>query len=220
MDTAITSLAMENKSTRLEIAGFQSCVTGLKHQMVTTVDLVHTVLDKDQELLFLRSKLIDLEDRSQRDILPKLTEIVFKLLLEFQRAHSLGPKRKLCPIIACLLRHEQVRQLLSVSRAHRPFKTDDSEIRITGDFSKEANECLRGFLALQTRMRQLEVCETMDHQQWISKNFYDQEDLQIYLDSLQSQSMDTMDSDRPLRPSCDNRDTSLPLPSQERPGRF
>ncbi|KAJ1187069.1 hypothetical protein NDU88_003848 [Pleurodeles waltl] len=148
MDTAITSLMTETKSMHLEIAEFQSHVTGLEHQMTTIEDHVNTVLDKDQEFLFLHSKLIDLEDRSQRDnihlfvflehaegtdipsflrsVLPKLTDAAFKPPLEFQRAHRLGPKRtdgtsKPHPIIACLLRNEQVHQFLTVARAHRPF---------------------------------------------------------------------------------------------------
>ncbi|KAJ1100253.1 hypothetical protein NDU88_005340 [Pleurodeles waltl] len=116
MDIAITSLTSETKSMHLDIAGFQSCVTGLEHRMATVEDHIHTVLDEDQELEFLRSKLIDLEDRSQRknirhfvfpeqaegtetpsflcSVLPQLTKTVFKLQLEFQRAHRLGLKRK------------------------------------------------------------------------------------------------------------------------------
>ncbi|KAJ1091112.1 hypothetical protein NDU88_004239 [Pleurodeles waltl] len=139
MDTAITSLTMEAKSMLLDIAGFQSQVTGLEHRMMTMEDHIHTFLDKEQDLLFLRSKLTDLEDRSRRNnvcffgfpehaedtdtpsflraILPKLTEIAFDPPLEFQRAHRLGPKRKdgtsrPCPIIACLLRHGQALRLL------------------------------------------------------------------------------------------------------------
>ncbi|KAJ1192461.1 hypothetical protein NDU88_001768 [Pleurodeles waltl] len=178
MDTAITSLMTETKSMRLVIAGFQSCVTGLEHRIATMEDHVYTVLDKDQELLFLHSKLIELEARSQRDnirlfgfpehaegtdipsfllsVLPKLTETVFEPPLEFQRAHRLGPKRKdgtskPRPAIACLLRHEQVHQLLSAAQAHRPFKTDGYEIRITDDFSRETNERRKGFLALRLK---------------------------------------------------------------------
>ncbi|KAJ1141223.1 hypothetical protein NDU88_007558 [Pleurodeles waltl] len=177
MDTAITSLTTETKSMRSEIAGFQSRVTGLEHRMVTLEDHVHTVLDKDQELLFLRSKLIDLEDRSRRDniclfgfpehaegtdtpsllryVLPKLTETVFEPPLEFQRAHRLGQKRKdgtskPRPIIACLLRHEQVRQFQSAGREHGPFKSDRYEVCITDDFSRETNE-QKGVLSTQTQ---------------------------------------------------------------------
>ncbi|KAJ1207559.1 hypothetical protein NDU88_002950 [Pleurodeles waltl] len=54
----------------------------------------------------------------------------------------------------------------------------------------------------------------------VSNNFYDPEDVQTYLDSIQSQSMDTTDSSQPLRPSCDNRDTSSPTFRQEGPGRI
>ncbi|KAJ1090052.1 hypothetical protein NDU88_003192 [Pleurodeles waltl] len=171
--------------------------------MATMEDHVHTVLDKDQELLFLRSKLIDLENRSRRDniclsgfpehaevqtphstvqsflhsVLPKLNEKVFEPRLEFQRAHCLGPKRKdgtskPRPIIACLLRHEQVRQLLSAARAHGPFKTDGYEVRITGDFSRETNERRKGFLALRPRMRQFEEKYGLFEpaRLWITKN--------------------------------------------------
>ncbi|KAJ1180597.1 hypothetical protein NDU88_005818 [Pleurodeles waltl] len=67
MEIAKTSLTSETKSVSLDIAGFQSRVTGLEHRMVTVEDHVHMVLDKDQELEFLCSKLIDLEDRSWRD---------------------------------------------------------------------------------------------------------------------------------------------------------
>ncbi|KAJ1149741.1 hypothetical protein NDU88_002546 [Pleurodeles waltl] len=71
--------------------------------------------DRDQELLYLRSKLTDLEDRSRRnnvrflgfpegiegtdiltylrDTLPKLADTTFDPPLEFQRAHRLGLKR-------------------------------------------------------------------------------------------------------------------------------
>ncbi|KAJ1131213.1 hypothetical protein NDU88_009552 [Pleurodeles waltl] len=71
--------------------------------------------NRDQELLFLRSKLMDLEDRSRRDNVrflgfpeniegedlhrflrdpqPRLTGITFEPPLEFQRAHRLGPRR-------------------------------------------------------------------------------------------------------------------------------
>ncbi|KAJ1210073.1 hypothetical protein NDU88_005441 [Pleurodeles waltl] len=184
MDLAITSLTSETKSMPLDIAGFQSWVTGLEHRMVTVEGHMHMVLDKDQELGFLHSKLIDLEDRSRRDnirlfgfpeqaegadtssflrtVLPQLTETVFDLPLEFQRAHCLGPRRKdgsskPRQIIACLLRHEQVRQLLTVARAQGPFKTNGYEIRITANFWRETNERWKGFLALRPKMRQLEV---------------------------------------------------------------
>ncbi|KAJ1199167.1 hypothetical protein NDU88_003007 [Pleurodeles waltl] len=115
MDSAMVSLVVETKSIRTEIASFQICVLGLE-QRVSKVE-VHSSFfqDRDQELLFLRSKLTDLEDRSQRDnvgfigfpeniegedlhrflrdTLPRLTGITFEPPLEFQRAHRLGPRR-------------------------------------------------------------------------------------------------------------------------------
>ncbi|KAJ1090182.1 hypothetical protein NDU88_003317 [Pleurodeles waltl] len=52
-----------------------------------------------------------------RETLPKLTGLTFDPPLEFQRVHRLGPKRRdnanhPLPIIPCLLRHVQTRQLL------------------------------------------------------------------------------------------------------------
>ncbi|KAJ1113249.1 hypothetical protein NDU88_001503 [Pleurodeles waltl] len=115
MDNAMASLTVETKSIRLDIAGFQSRVMGLEQKVTMVEGQVATSQDRDQEFLYLRSKLIDLEDRSQRDNvrflgfletiegedmhsflwegLPKLTGITFDPPLEFQRAHRLGHKR-------------------------------------------------------------------------------------------------------------------------------
>ncbi|KAJ1123831.1 hypothetical protein NDU88_002298 [Pleurodeles waltl] len=249
MDTAITSLTLETKSMCSEIAGFPTRVSGLEHQMATMEDHVHKAMDKDQELLFLRSKLTDLEDRSQRDniclfgfpehvggtdtfsflrsVLPKLTQIAFDPPLEFQKAHRLGPKRKdgtskPRPIIACLLRHGQAQQLLSAARVHGPIKMDGFEIRITADFSRETNDRWNGFLALGPKMRQLEVKYGLFEpaRLWVTKNgvskdFYNPEDLHIFLDGLQPESMDTTSPDRPLQPSSDNQSTLPPTTNQE-----
>ncbi|KAJ1177161.1 hypothetical protein NDU88_002423 [Pleurodeles waltl] len=43
MDTGITSLTMETKPMCSEIAGFQSCVTGLEQRMATMADQVHSL---------------------------------------------------------------------------------------------------------------------------------------------------------------------------------
>ncbi|KAJ1150275.1 hypothetical protein NDU88_003070 [Pleurodeles waltl] len=66
MDNAIISLTAETKSMGLDIVGFQSRASGLE-QRVATVKGITTFQGRDQELLYLRSKLIDLEDRSRRD---------------------------------------------------------------------------------------------------------------------------------------------------------
>ncbi|KAJ1201805.1 hypothetical protein NDU88_005611 [Pleurodeles waltl] len=168
MDASIFSLTLEIKSMRSDIAGFQSRVAGLEHRMGTLEAHMTTVQDRDQDLLYLRSKITDLEDSSQRDnfclfgfpendagsdvqaflcsLLPKLTSLTFDPPLEFQRAHRVGPKHpdgasRPHPIIACLLHHAQTRQLLQVARNHGPFRMKRYEIRITDDYSKDTNEC-------------------------------------------------------------------------------
>ncbi|KAJ1143064.1 hypothetical protein NDU88_009376 [Pleurodeles waltl] len=136
MDSAMVSLTAETKSICMEIASFQTCVLGLEQRVSTVEAQSASFQDRDQEHLFLRSKLTDLEDRSRRDnlrflgfpeniegedlhgflrdTLPKLTGITFDPPLEFQRAHRLGPRRpgtdaRPRAIIACLLRHAQAR---------------------------------------------------------------------------------------------------------------
>ncbi|KAJ1156366.1 hypothetical protein NDU88_009088 [Pleurodeles waltl] len=204
---------------RLEIAGLQLQVTGLDQQVTLVETHIASWTDRDQELLYLRSKLIDLEDRSHRnnvhfhgfpeniegtdihsylqETLPKLTGITFDLPLEFQRVHRLGPKwrdvaNRPSPIIACLLRHVQTRQLLQAARAHGPFWSDDLEVRLTDDFSKETNDRRRAFLDLRPCLRQLDVKYGLIEpaQVWITKNgesqdFYDPVDLQVFLEGLQ-----------------------------------
>ncbi|KAJ1179792.1 hypothetical protein NDU88_005026 [Pleurodeles waltl] len=130
VDTAMTALTAETRSMRLEIAGFQSQISGLDHRVAAVESQVALQTDRDQEVLYLRSKLTDLEDRSRRnnirflgfpegiegtdilsylrDTLPKLAHIIFDPPLEFQRAHRLGLKRqngkdRPRPIIACFL---------------------------------------------------------------------------------------------------------------------
>ncbi|KAJ1113227.1 hypothetical protein NDU88_001481 [Pleurodeles waltl] len=96
----------ETKSIRLDIAGFQSRVTGLEQRVATVETHVISSRDRDQELLYLCSKMIDLEARSRRDnvrflgfpettegmdihsflgeALPKLTGLTFTLPWSFK----------------------------------------------------------------------------------------------------------------------------------------
>ncbi|KAJ1125876.1 hypothetical protein NDU88_004291 [Pleurodeles waltl] len=67
IDSTICMLAAETKSIRLDIVGFQALVTGLEQCVTTMEDHINTMPECDQELLCLRSKLINLEDRSRRD---------------------------------------------------------------------------------------------------------------------------------------------------------
>ncbi|KAJ1209606.1 hypothetical protein NDU88_004980 [Pleurodeles waltl] len=167
MDNAMVALTAETRSMRLEIAGFQLQISGLDHRVTTVETQVASWTDRDQELLHLRSKLTNLEDRSSRnnicllgflegiegadilsylrDTLPKLTDTTFDPPLEFQREHRLGPKRqdgkgRPRPIIACMLRHGQARQLLQTARTQGPLQLGTLEIRLSADFSKETAE--------------------------------------------------------------------------------
>ncbi|KAJ1206205.1 hypothetical protein NDU88_001614 [Pleurodeles waltl] len=115
MDSAIASLTAETKSIRMDIASFQTRILGLEQRVLTVEVRASSFQDRDQELLFLRSKLTDLEDRSRRDnvrflgfpeniegedlhgflrdALPRMTGTTFDPPLEFQQVHRLGPRR-------------------------------------------------------------------------------------------------------------------------------
>ncbi|KAJ1107210.1 hypothetical protein NDU88_004603 [Pleurodeles waltl] len=67
MDTAMVALTAETRFIRLEIAGFQSQISGLDHRVAAVENQVALQTDRDQELLHLCSKLTDLEDRSRRN---------------------------------------------------------------------------------------------------------------------------------------------------------
>ncbi|KAJ1198491.1 hypothetical protein NDU88_002332 [Pleurodeles waltl] len=227
MDTAMSALPAETRSMRLEIAGFQSQISGLDHRVAAVESQVVLQTDRDQELLYLRSKLTDLEDRSHRnnirflgfpepiegtdilsylrDTLPKLADITFDPPLEFQRAHRLGLKRqngqdRPRPIIACFLRHGQVRQLLQLSRRQGPLRLGPLETRLSADFSKETADRRRAFLSFRPRLRHLDVKFGLFEpaRMWITKNgesrtFYDPEDLKSFLEGLHdpTQSMES-----------------------------
>ncbi|KAJ1184243.1 hypothetical protein NDU88_001051 [Pleurodeles waltl] len=126
------------------------------------------------------------------------------------QVHRLGPKQRddanrPRPIIACLLRHVQTRQLLQAARVHGPFRLDDLEVRLTANFSKETSEPRRAFLTLRPRLHQLDVkyglfepARMLITKNGVSRDFYDPDDLQVFLEGLQNQtqSMDTASSIR------------------------
>ncbi|KAJ1145940.1 hypothetical protein NDU88_012223 [Pleurodeles waltl] len=178
MDSRMISLTEETKSMRLDIAGFQSRVTTLEQRLTMVETQATLAADRDQELLYLHSKVIDLEDRSRRDnvrflgfpeeiegadaqsflknILSQLTGLIFDPPLEFQRANRLSPKCREGanhpgPIIACFLRPTQACQLLQKARMQGPFRMNDLQIQMTADFSNETSECIKAFLALRPR---------------------------------------------------------------------
>ncbi|KAJ1163147.1 hypothetical protein NDU88_003610 [Pleurodeles waltl] len=187
MDSAMNSLTAETKSMRLDIAGFQTQVSGLDQRVTTVESQVASWVDRDQELLHLHSKLIDLEDRSHRN---NIRLLGFPENVEGVDIYS---------YLRCLLRHTQARQLLQAARAQGTLWSDNLEIRLTADFSKEANNRRKAFLSLRPRLRQLDVKYGLFEpaRMWITKNgesrdFYDPEDLGAFLEGLkdQTQSMD------------------------------
>ncbi|KAJ1084533.1 hypothetical protein NDU88_004680 [Pleurodeles waltl] len=240
MDASLSSLTLETKSMRSDIAGLETQVT--------------TYRDRDQDLLYLRSKLTDLEDRSRRDnirllgipeheegtdmqaflgsVLPKLTSLDFDPPLEFQRAHRVGPKRsdtslRPRPIIACLLRHNHARQILQTVRKQGPFRIGQHDIRITADYSKDTNEQRKAFLALRPRLRQLGMKFGLfdPARMWvtnnsISKDLYNPDELSLFLDSLQHQSMDSTNPDCSQDTGRENEGGGLLPPGPEKEGQL
>ncbi|KAJ1215455.1 hypothetical protein NDU88_003064 [Pleurodeles waltl] len=115
MNSTISSIVAETKSIRTDIAGFQTGVLGLEQHVTAIEDHINTARYRDQEIICLHSKLIDLDNRSCGDnghfigireqaegadiqaflrcTLPNLTGILFNPTLEFQRTRHLGPKR-------------------------------------------------------------------------------------------------------------------------------
>ncbi|KAJ1208646.1 hypothetical protein NDU88_004029 [Pleurodeles waltl] len=199
MDNAMVALMAETRSMRLEIAGFQSQISGLDQRVTTDQAQAASWTNRDQELFYLRSRLTDLEDRSRRnnihllgvpegtegadipsylrDMLPKLTDTTFYPPLEFQRAHRLGPKRqdgkgRPHPIIACMLRHGQARKLLQKARTQGPLRLGTMEIRLSADFTRETAERRIAFLSLRPRLRHLNVKFGLFEpaRMWITKN--------------------------------------------------
>ncbi|KAJ1159987.1 hypothetical protein NDU88_000490 [Pleurodeles waltl] len=66
-DSKIKDLSADSKSIRVNVAGFQDKVTDLGYRLHTVESRLAALPDKEQELQFLRHKLTDLEDRSQRE---------------------------------------------------------------------------------------------------------------------------------------------------------
>ncbi|KAJ1148580.1 hypothetical protein NDU88_001408 [Pleurodeles waltl] len=186
MDNAMTALTAETRSMRLEIAGFQSQISGLDHRVAAVESQVALQTDRDQELLHLRSKLTDLEDRSGGNNIRFLGFPANRRGLKRQNG-----KDRPRPIIACFIRHGQARQLLQISRMQGPLRLGSVEIRLSADFSKETADRSRGFLSLRPRLRHLDVKFAIFEpaRMWITKNgesrtFYDPEDLKTFLEGL------------------------------------
>ncbi|KAJ1114169.1 hypothetical protein NDU88_002408 [Pleurodeles waltl] len=224
MDQKITDLTIASSSFRAEIAGFKDTADALDQRLTTVEDQMATLPDQEIELRSLRAKVTDLEDRSRRDnirlfgilerkegsdtkaflqsLLPDLFDIEFSLPLEFQLAHRIGPSHKATsdkprPIIACFLRHDQARQVLSAAKTQGPASLDGHEIRVAADFSRLTNEKRKTFLAFRPQIRRLDIKYGLFEpaRRWItycdkSKDFTEPEDLSLFLNDLISHPMD------------------------------
>ncbi|KAJ1101106.1 hypothetical protein NDU88_006179, partial [Pleurodeles waltl] len=183
MDASITSITLETKSMRAEIAGFQSRVTGLEQRMGLVEAQTTMSRDRDQDLIYLRSKLTDMEDRSRRDNI---------------RLHGIPENEEGGDVQTFLRSILPKLTLLDFDPPHGPFQLDQYDIRITADYSKETNDRRKAFLALRPRLRQLEIkyglfdpARMSVTKNGVSKDFYNPEELQLFLDSFQPQSMDS-----------------------------
>ncbi|KAJ1155412.1 hypothetical protein NDU88_008142 [Pleurodeles waltl] len=184
MDLKITDLTLASSSIHSDRACFRETVTNLDQRLSAVEDNVAAIPDQEEELRSLRTKLTELEDRSRRDnvcffgipeqkegsdiktFLSSLLTHHFGIELspppEFQRVHRIGPLHKAStnkprPIIACFLRHEQARQVISAAKTRRPISLDGHEIRVAVDFSRLTNDRRRTFLALCPKLRSLDI---------------------------------------------------------------
>ncbi|KAJ1128533.1 hypothetical protein NDU88_006911 [Pleurodeles waltl] len=184
MDLKITDLTVASSSIRADIAGFRETVNTLDQCLTAVEDQVAVIPDQEEELRTLRAKITDLEDRSRRDNIrffgvPEQKEgsdikaflrslltnhfgIEFSPPPEFQRVHRIGPPHKATankprPIIACFLRHEQARQVISAAKTQGPVSLEGHEIRVAADFSRLTNEKRRAFLALRLQLRTMDI---------------------------------------------------------------
>ncbi|KAJ1192565.1 hypothetical protein NDU88_001872 [Pleurodeles waltl] len=184
MDLKITDLTVASSSIHADIAGFRETANALDQCITAVEDQVAVLPDLEVELRSLRAKITDLEDRSRRDnvrffgipehkegsdiksFLKSLLSDLFGIELssppEFQRVHRIGPLHKATSdkprlIIACFLRHEQARQIISAAKTQDPVSLEGHEIRVAADFSRLTNEQRKAFLALRPQLRNLDI---------------------------------------------------------------
>ncbi|KAJ1121986.1 hypothetical protein NDU88_000492 [Pleurodeles waltl] len=177
---------LQEISMRLDLAGFQSQLSGLDQRVTTVETQVASWTDRDLELSHLRRKLSDLEDKSRRnnvrllgflegvegaDIVPEGTQA--------------GPQE--------------------TARTQGLLRSGNLEIQMSADFSKETADGRKAFLSFHTQLRRLEVKFGLFEpaRMWITKNgeslnFYDPEDLRTFLKRLQDQAQSMEMTAHPL----------------------
>ncbi|KAJ1202881.1 hypothetical protein NDU88_006676 [Pleurodeles waltl] len=87
------------------------------------------------------------------------------------------------------------------------------------DYSKDTNERRKAYLALRPRLRQMEMKYGIfdPARMWVPKNgvskdFYNPEELKLFLDSFQHQPMDSTTTTRPQDTSGDDDDSGISPP--------
>ncbi|KAJ1181944.1 hypothetical protein NDU88_007143 [Pleurodeles waltl] len=202
MDNAMVVLTAETRSMRLDLAGFQSQLSGLDQRVTTVETQVASWTDRDLELSHLRG-----QEPPEQCSPPWISG---RRGGRRHRAHRLGPRRqdgngRPRPIIACMLRHTQARQLLQTARTQGLLRSGNLEIRMSADFSKETADRRKAFLSFRTQLRLLEVKFGLFEpaRMWITKNgesqnFYGPEDVRTFLERLQDQTLSMEMAAHPL----------------------
>ncbi|KAJ1181788.1 hypothetical protein NDU88_006987 [Pleurodeles waltl] len=142
--------------------------------------------DTSHDIWYVQQKMTDIEDRSRRNnlkiighleqiekddmlgfvtnLIPTLINITVTVPLEFQRAHCISSRtsdRSTNPrhTLACCLRHQQARQIITVARKHGPYAYDKEkkQVIITADFSAPTNLKKKQFLHLRSRLKKRDI---------------------------------------------------------------
>ncbi|KAJ1194821.1 hypothetical protein NDU88_004106 [Pleurodeles waltl] len=233
MDVKVSDRATEMKTIRMDLNSFHTKVEILDKRTIFLEEKLDNVEYWGTDIWHLKQKVIDLEDRAQRNnicfygipekmevnndvknllltLILWLLNISFEHSLEYQRAHRIRLRTSTStlestPIIACLLRHEQVLQILTAARKHGPYDLEGHKVFIAADFSTETNAKRKAFLQLRPRLHKWDIKYGLlePATMWItmdgkSREYTEPEDLVRFLDSLDDQHMDSTLTPPPL----------------------
>ncbi|KAJ1182595.1 hypothetical protein NDU88_007782 [Pleurodeles waltl] len=224
----MSDLATEMKTIRMDLISFHTTVEILGKRTTFLEEKLDNAEYWALDIWHLKQKVIDLEDRARRNnicfygipekmeinndvknllltLIPQLLNISFEHPLELQRANRIRSRTSTSTlesrprsIIACLLRHEQVRQILTAARKHGPYDLEGHKVFIAADFSTETNAKRKAFLQLRLRIRKryikyglLEPATMWIRMDGNSRDYTEPEDLVRYLDSLDDQHIDS-----------------------------
>ncbi|KAJ1101018.1 hypothetical protein NDU88_006093 [Pleurodeles waltl] len=221
------------KTIRMDLNCFHTKVEILDQRTTFLEEKLNNAEYWGPDIWHLKQKVIDLEDRARRNnirfygipekmevnndvknllltLIPRLLNISFEHPLELQRAHRIRSRTSTSTlesrprsIIACLLRHEQVRQILTAARKPGPYDLEGHKVFIAADFSTETNAKRKAFLQLRLRLRKWDIKYGLlePATMWItmdgnSRYYTEPEDLVCFLDSLDDQHMDSTPLDK------------------------